>query len=383
MQQRDAVGPLRQPQAHVCHVEFGRIVLGAQRDDAVGRQPRQQPRPAIAALVIDVALHHLEREPVDPGGDGSMSGEHRAGPHHSQCGVEIQTRIGDQFTDAFDAEESGVALVHVEDLRRGELFDGGVRTNRPHPADAGQDLLFDAMFLVATVEAVGDVAQVVLVLRDIRIQQEQRNPTHLRYPDPGAQHGVVSQGDLDQHWIPVGVGEQTQRQPLRVQRWVGLVLPAVRGKRLPEVAGAVVQPHRDQRHAQIGRGFQMVAGENPKTARVIRQHLGYPELQREVRDPGRQGLCGYPGVLLLLIPQRTAQVVVQVGRQLIEGAQKFCVQRKFVETRWVHRAQQRHRIMTALLPQCRVDRREQILCRFVPGPPQIGRQLVQGGKTFG
>ena len=42
VQQRDAVGPLRQPQTHVGHVELRRVVLGAERDDAVQRHARQQ-----------------------------------------------------------------------------------------------------------------------------------------------------------------------------------------------------------------------------------------------------------------------------------------------------------------------------------------------------
>ncbi len=53
-------------------------------------------------------------------------------------------------------------------------------------------------FLVATVEVVETLVQVA-VLRDIRNPTRATEPsTHLRYPDP-AQHGVVSQGDLDQH----------------------------------------------------------------------------------------------------------------------------------------------------------------------------------------
>ena len=126
-----------------------------------------------------------------------MGGEHRAGPHHRQRGVEIQTGI-DQFADALGAEESGVALVHVEHLGRGQPLDRGERADRAHAADAGQDLLLHAVFLIAAVEPVGDAAQVVLVLRDVGIQQQQRNPTDLRDPDPRAQSAGVGQRQLDQ-----------------------------------------------------------------------------------------------------------------------------------------------------------------------------------------
>ena len=164
----------------------------------------------------------------------------------------------------------------------------GERADRPHPADAGQDLLLDPVFLVAAVEPVGDAAQLVLVLRDVGIQQQQRNPAHLRDPDPRPQPGGVGQRQLDQHRVAGGVGEQPQRQPLRVQRRVVLVLPAVGGQRLPEVARAVVQADRDQRQAQIRRGLEVIAGQDAQAAGVVRQHLGNAELHREVRDAGRQ-----------------------------------------------------------------------------------------------
>ena len=89
-----------------------------------------------------------------------------------------------------------MALVHVEHLGRGQPFDGGERADRPHAADAGQDLLLDAVFLVAAVEPVGDAAQIVLVLRDVGIQQQQRDAAHLRHPDPRPQLRGVGQRQL-------------------------------------------------------------------------------------------------------------------------------------------------------------------------------------------
>ena len=101
-----------------------------------------------------------------------------------------------------------MALVHVEDLGRGQAFDGGERADRPHAADTGQDFLLDAVFLVAAVQPVGDAAQFVLVFRDVGIQQQQRNTTHLRDPDPRPQVRGVGHRQLDQRGITVGTGEQ-------------------------------------------------------------------------------------------------------------------------------------------------------------------------------
>ena len=262
-----------------------------------------------------------------PAGTGRVRGEHRRRPHHRQRGVEVQPGV-DQLADALDAQEAGVALVHVEHLGRGQALDFGERADGPHAADAGQDLLLDPVFLVAAVEPVGDAAQIVLVLRDVGIQQQQRNSAHLRDPDARPQLGGVRHRQLHQHRVASLIGQQPQRQALRIQRRVALVLPAVGGQRLPEVSRAVQQPHRDQRKAQIRGGLQVIAGQNAQATGIVRQHLGNAELHREVRDAVRQlrALAG-----LLLVPQRPGQVVVQVGGELVEAAHERLVLGQLVQ----------------------------------------------------
>lgn len=77
-----------------------------------------------------------------------VRGEHRAGPHHRQRGIEVQSRICDEFPDAFGSQEPGVTLVHVVNLGGRQPLDGGERADCPYPTDAGQDLLLDPVFLV-------------------------------------------------------------------------------------------------------------------------------------------------------------------------------------------------------------------------------------------
>ena len=84
-----------------------------------------------------------------------MRGEHRARAHHGQRGVEVEPAVGDELTDPLHPEEARMALVHVEHLRLRQPLDGGERTDRPHSADTGQELLLDAVFLVAAVQPVG------------------------------------------------------------------------------------------------------------------------------------------------------------------------------------------------------------------------------------
>ena len=119
-------------------------------------------------------------------------------------------------------------------------------------------------------------------------KQQQRNSTDLRDPHPRVELGRSPASPArPAPASPVGVGEQPQRQTLRVERRVVLVLPAVGGQRLPEVARPVVQPDRDQRQPQVRRRLQVVAGQDAEATGVVRQHLGDAELHREVRDARR------------------------------------------------------------------------------------------------
>ena len=93
---------------------------------------------------------------------------------------------------ALDAEEAGVALVHVED--RG--LDAAGR-ERLDAADAEQDLLAQAVLAVAAVEAVGDGALGRRVVRHVRVEQEQRHAPDVDAPDRGVQRRARQRhGDL-------------------------------------------------------------------------------------------------------------------------------------------------------------------------------------------
>ena len=118
VQLRDAVGALREPEAHHRHVEdagvAALVVLGAEREDPVDRYAG---RPALCAA--EVLLDQVAREPVDAGRHRGVGGEDGAGAGHLERGVEVEARavLGDgELADPLEAEEAGVALVGVEDL---------------------------------------------------------------------------------------------------------------------------------------------------------------------------------------------------------------------------------------------------------------------------
>ena len=113
VQPGDAVGPLREAQAHDRHVEHARVAavvrLGAERQDRVDRDRGHR------VVAAEVLLDELAREPVDPGRHRRVRREHRPGPDDLHGGVEPEPLVG-QLADPLEPEEAGVPLVGVEHL---------------------------------------------------------------------------------------------------------------------------------------------------------------------------------------------------------------------------------------------------------------------------
>jgi hypothetical protein len=262
----------------------------------------------------------------------------------------------------------------LEDLGRRVPGHLAERAHRPHAADADQDLLADAVVLVAAVEPVGDAAQVRVVLLDVGVEQQQRHAPDRRAPDPGVQHAPARHVHLDQHRGAGLVGEQVQRQSLGIEHRVGLELPPVQRERLAEVAGAVEQADGDQRDAEVRRGLEVVAREHAEAAGVVREHLRDAELHREVPDGGRQARVV---VARVLVPARFTQVVLEVVGQLTDGHDGLGVRGQLGEPRRGDLPQHAHRVVPAALPRLGVERGEQVLRGRMPAPPQVHRQGLQ------
>ena len=101
-------------------------------------------------------------------------------------------------------------------------------------------------------------------------------------PDVDAPHPDlhVDAGEIDDDLHPGRLHAERRR----VDAGVGLLLPAVGVEVLMEVALGVQQPDADEWHAEVGGRLQVVAGEHPEPAGVLRERLGDAELGREVGD---------------------------------------------------------------------------------------------------
>ena len=160
-----------------------------------------------------------------------------------------------------------------------------VGAQRADAADAEQQLLAQPVLAGAAVQAVGDLA---VVRRGCSSTSESSSSSGTR-PTLATQIWATRSR-------PPGISIETRRARRRRPRAAAtaaarrgrgpgrLLLPALAGQRLLEVAVPVEQTDADHRHAEVAGGLEVVAGEDAETAGVLRQHRGDAVLRREVGD---------------------------------------------------------------------------------------------------
>ncbi len=158
-------------------------------------------------------------------------------------------------------------------------------------------------------------------------------PTSTRHS--AACSGGVRQRHADPQLRAVVAEHGSDRQERRVEVGEPLLLRAARGQQLAEVAAAVEEPDADDRHAEIARGLEVIAGEDPESAGVLRQHLGEPELGREVGD--RTGR-----VRQRPVPARAVQARVEALGRLAQAVAEGVVGGELGKPRRRGRGEHRH-----------------------------------------
>ena len=359
VQGRHTVAALGQAHAHDRHVEaVGRLCAGpvAQRHERVHRDA------ALGGPAGEVLLHELAGELVDARGHGGVGGEDGAGTDGLERLAEREAVGLQVVADPLQSQEPGVALVGVEDrdvdAERGE---------RPHAADAEQDLLAQPVLDVAAVEAVRDELQVLGVLGKVGVQQVERRAPHHGPPHLGDERTATH---VDRH---PHVLAQLEGHGVGVQVGEAFLLPPVGRERLPEVAVAVEEADGHERDAQVGRRLQVVAGEDAQAAGVLRDGLGDAELGREVGDDA----VAERGAGRLLEPAGEAFVGVEGRRGGGQPLEERRVGGQLVEAGGADLGQDPPRVVAALVPRLRVDRREQLAGRAVPRPAEVAGEPVE------
>ena len=240
--------------------EPGLVAEAPQREQALALEA------ALGGEVADVADDELLVEDLVARRHGCVGREDGGAPD----GLERVVGLGaacNERAQPLDLEEGRVPLVQVEDAGLDPE-----RRQRADAADAEQQLLSDPVLAVAAVERVGEPVHLEQVERD-----DAGDRGDVLAPDRGLDRLA---GEIDGH------GDVLADEPdgLRIDRLVVLGLAARLVDPLAEVAAGVEEADADERNAELGRGLEMVAGEDSETAGVDRQPLVDAELHAEVRD---------------------------------------------------------------------------------------------------
>ena len=154
-----------------------------------------------------------------------------------------------ELARALEQQERGVALVEVPH--------GGVDADGAQGADAAHaehDLLAEPHLAAADVEDVGDRPVRRIVVRHVGVEQEERHAAHLGDPHGGVDV-AAGEVDLDLQRQPVAAAGAPQRQLVRIDIGLGVLLVAVRVDLLPEVAAPIEEAHPHERQRRIGGGL--------------------------------------------------------------------------------------------------------------------------------
>ena len=128
-----------------------------------------------------------------PAGTGVWVVKTVARAHGLERLVEGHALGAHELADPLDAEEAGVALVGVVDVRGRGAGEARPQPQRAHAAHAEQHLLLQAQLAAAAVEALGDAAGGLVVAVHVGVEQQQRHAADLGPPDVGVQLAAAGQ----------------------------------------------------------------------------------------------------------------------------------------------------------------------------------------------
>ena len=268
MEGGDAVAMAAEAQGEDGHAKFFAAIggiLAAQGEEILFADAE------IVGVTADVFESEFWIEAVIAGGDRRVGGEDAGVGDAADGGREIDAAAR-ETGDAFEGGEGGVAFVHVNDSRG--LADG---IEGDQSADAEENFLPDAVFAVAAVEVMSEQAVGGFVAGDVGVEEEERHAADGLAPDFGG-NSAVCHGDIDDD---AGVGD---REFGEIQLRIDDASGAIGGEFLGVKSAAIEQADADEGNAEIGGGFDVIAGKDAQAAGILREGFVDGEFGAEIGD---------------------------------------------------------------------------------------------------
>ena len=365
VQFRDPIDVVRVLHGEDRHVEEFALILGIEPSHAQKVLEGHTQRFEVRGEVL---LEEVRMEEVEPGGDGGVGREDVTADHALAGRFQVAAELLAELLQALQGEKCGVPFVHVADRRLDSQ-----RFERAHAADAEDDLLTDAHGLVAAVKGVGDVLVGGFVFEDVAVEEIEIHSAYRRLPDLAGDRPI---GELDGNAQRLVVGAALKLEGHLVEVVFGeeLLLPPVRTQILSEVAARIEEPHTDQRHAEVARRLEMIAGENPEAAAVDRQTLADAELGAEVGDQRPFPLAGK----LVVEPRGRSEVLVELLLAERHPGHEGFVFAEPLLALGSEPVDESHRVVADFFPQRLVGITEQPLRLVMPGPAEVEGEVLQG-----
>ena len=321
----------------------------------------------LAPRAGEVLLDQMERKRIVARRDGRVRREDRRPLDLFERVVERPSLL-DHLADALQRHERGVAFVQVPH--------GGLdaeRAQRAHAADTEDDFLLDARLAVAAVEPRRQLAVPRRVFREIGVEEEQAHAAKAHAPD-GGQHRPIAERHRGDAGAPVGRDGRFNRRIDPADTFVALLLPAVIGHALAEVALRVHESDADERQAEVRGFFAVIAGEHAQATRIDRQRLVQRKLGGKVRDAS----AAEHGLLVAPPWVRDRPRLIEAEDRLVVGTEKFGIRSRCLQLLRRDPLQHLHRVVRGGPPERVIELAERSAGRDRPSST-TNRVPARGG----
>jgi hypothetical protein len=229
----------------------------------------------------------------------------RFGDRRGQIGCPLM--LLHTLSNPLESQKCAMAFVHMTDCGSQTKDIEGTKA-----ANAKEELLLDAGFLVTTVEIAGNPLIGLVVFRNKGIEENQLHTADICNPDAAA-NTAIGKCDID------CVASIAQREVFWMHGRIVFDLPAVVVDILAEIALSVEKAYGGQRDTKVTGCFAVVTGKHTQSTAINGETFRDSKLSGEVRDAVISGKILW---LVCIPPGLTGEICFQLCRSGIEALEE-------------------------------------------------------------